>query len=76
MKMNARYRLMRRGARGGIYYCVDAATRKRESLQTSDRVAAARIVAARNEADRKPALNLQIAKAYLAGTDGGAAVRT
>jgi hypothetical protein len=30
--MKARYRLIRRGTRGGAYYCVDTKTGKRTSL--------------------------------------------
>jgi len=37
---------------------------------------ASQIVEARNQAERQPVLNLQIAKAYLAGTDSGIATRT
>src|SRR5690606_9244484 len=34
------------------------------------------IVDARNQTERQPVLNLQIAKAYLAGTDNGISART
>jgi hypothetical protein len=37
---------------------------------------AQQIVEARNNSERQPVLNLQIAKAYLAGTDNGIATRT
>jgi len=74
--MKARYRLMRRGIRGGGYYCVDSLTRKRTSLQTSDETCARQLVEAKNIAERQPSLNLQIAKAYLAGTDSGITTRT
>jgi hypothetical protein len=74
--MKARYRLIRRGLRSREYYCVDTLTGKRFSLGTSDRDAASQMVLARNQALRQPALNLQIAKAYLAGSDSGVATRT
>jgi len=37
---------------------------------------AERLVAAKNESVRQPVLNLQIAKAYLAGSDSGTNTRT
>ena len=74
--MKTRYRLIRRGNRGGSFYCVDTNTGKRTSLQTSDEDAAEQIIQAKNQAERQPVLNLQIAKAYLAGTDSGVSQRT
>jgi integrase len=74
--MKTRYRLTRRGIRGNKFYCVDKATGKRTSLHTSDEEEARQIVEARNQSERQPVLNLQIAKAYLAGTDNGIANRT
>ena len=55
---------------------MDTLTRKRVSLRTSDEDSALQIVQAKNQAERQPLLNLQIAKAYLAGTDSGVATRT
>lgn len=74
--MKNRYRLTRRGERGAKFYCVDTATGKRTGLGTADRDAAKQIVLAKNQALRQPTLNLQIAKAYLAGSDSGVATRT
>lgn len=74
MKMH--YRLFRRGIRGGVFYCVDCTTGKRTSLQTGNEEEARQIVDAKNQATRQPVLNLQIAKAYLAGTDSGITKRT
>ena len=74
--MKTRYRLTRRGSRGDTLYCVDSTTGKRTSLNTSDEDAAEQIVLAKNQAERQPALNLQIAKAYMSGTDRGTATRT
>src|SRR5580765_6598804 len=76
MPMKIRYRLITRGERGMRFYCVDTQTGKRFSLRTNDRDAAKLIVLAKNQALRQPNLNLQIAKAYLAGTDSGVATRT
>ncbi len=59
-----------------MFYCVDARTRKRTSLHTCNEEEAQQIVDAKNQATRQPVLNLQIAKAYLAGTDNGIATRT
>jgi hypothetical protein len=73
--MKNRYRLLYRGERG-TFFCFDNATRKRTGLQTKDRDAAEQIVLAKNQALRQPVLNLQIAKAYLAGTDNGVTTRT
>ena len=74
--MKVRYRLIYRGERGSTFYCVDSVTGRRFSLQTKDRDAAEQIVLAKNQSLRQPVLNLQIAKAYLAGTDSGVATRT
>jgi integrase len=74
--MKKRYRLFRRGERSKKFYCFDTLLRKRTSLATADADVAAQIVLAKNQALRQPALNLQIAKAYLAGSDSGVATRT
>jgi integrase len=74
--MKTRYRLIRRGIRGGAFYCVDTKTGKRTSLGRVNEQEAQRIVQARNDAERQPVLNLQIAKAYLAGSDNGINTRT
>lgn len=76
MRMKQRYRLIRRGERGAKFYCVDTLTGKRTSLATTNEDEATQIVLAKNQALRQPALNLQIAKAYLAGSDSGVATRT
>jgi len=74
--MKTRYRLTRRGIRGNKFYCVDTTTGKRTSLRTTSADDARQIVEAKNQSERQPVLNLQIAKAYLAGTDNGIATRT
>jgi integrase len=74
--MKARYRLTYRSDRGKMFFCVDSETCKRTSLHTKDRDAAEQIVLAKNQSLRQPILNLQIAKAYLSGTDSGVATRT
>ncbi|HEY3852942.1 MAG TPA: hypothetical protein VGO67_00955 [Verrucomicrobiae bacterium] len=74
--MKARYRLICRGIRGGAYYCVDTTTGKRTSLGTTNADDAQQIIEAKNNSERQPVLNLQIAKAYLAGSDNGITTRT
>jgi len=74
--VKARYRLIRRGSRGGAYYCVDTETGQRSSLGVIAEDEAQQIVQAKNQARRQPMLNLQIAKAYLVGTDSAITTRT
>ena len=74
--MKTRYRLIRRGIRGDRFYCVDKTTGKRASLGTASEDDARQIVEAKNNSERQPVLNLQIAKAYLAGSDKGITTRT
>jgi integrase len=74
--MKTRYRLIRRGSRGGKFYCKDTATGKRTSLNTTSEDEAQQIIDAKNNSQRQPLLNLQIAKAYLMGTDNGFSART
>jgi hypothetical protein len=66
--MKQKFRLYRR-KKGGRYYLHNELTGKQESLHTSDRMTATRLLHAKNEAAKQPAINLQIAKAYLAATD-------
>jgi hypothetical protein len=70
------FRLMKRGLRGGTFYCVDIETGRRESLGTKDADEAAQIVLVKNQAVRQPALNLQMAKAFLAASDDDLGKRT
>ena len=74
--MKNRFRLIQRGLRGGTFYCVDGQTGRRESLGTKDSDEAAQLVLARNLAARQPALNLQMAKAFLSASDDALAKRT
>jgi integrase len=67
--MKKRYRLIRRGVRNNAFYCVDTRTGRRTSLRTASEEEARQIVEARNQAERQPVINLQIAKAYLAAAD-------
>lgn len=74
--MKKRYSLVCRGRRGGRFYCYDSLTGKRQSLCTKRLEEAQRIIDAKNDALRQPALNLNIARAYLAGADSGFGTRT
>jgi len=74
IKVKNQYRLFRRN--NGTFFLENCLTRKQESLRTRDREAAGRILNARNEACRQPAINLQIARAYLMAGDADSATRT
>ncbi|MDD2709220.1 MAG: tyrosine-type recombinase/integrase [Verrucomicrobiae bacterium] len=67
------YRLFKRG---GIFYSEDVVTRKQKSLRTKNREEAERLIFHRAEASRNRAVNLQIAKGYLAAIDPELAKRT
>ena len=65
--MKQRYHLFKRG--NGIFYCLDVEKNRQTSLQTRDVEAAQRLVNAKNEACRQPAMNLEIARVYLNHSD-------
>ena len=73
--MKTRFRLYRRN-QGGRYYIHDETTGKQESLLTTNRSEAVRLLHARNEAVRQPAMNLQIAQVYLHHSDPALSART
>jgi integrase len=73
--MRQRFRLYRR-KKGGRYYIQDEVSGKQESLGTTDRATALRLLHSRNEAEQQPAVNLQIARAYLAASDPLIATRS
>ena len=64
--MKSKYWLCKRG---NVYFSFDSTTGKRESLRTSDKQEAGRILYARNDAPHHAAINVSIAKAYLVGSD-------
>src|SRR5437867_10821995 len=64
--MKARFRMLRRGK---VLWGQDSGTGKQETLGTKDREAALRVLHAKNEAERQTAIDLQIARAYLAAAD-------
>jgi hypothetical protein len=55
--MSKKYRLCKRGK---IYYSFDSETGRRESLLTGDKVEAARILHAKNDASRQSGINITI----------------
>ena len=65
--MKLRYRLFQRS--NGLFFVEDRVTGKQASLRTRDKVAAQRIFNAKNESHQQPAINLQIARAYLMAVD-------
>jgi hypothetical protein len=71
--MKTRFILFRRV---GVYYYEDTITGKQSSLRTKIESDAVTLLNAKNESVRQPALNLQIAMAYLAGTDPAFVTRT
>jgi integrase len=62
--------------RSGIYYCEDTTNGKQSSLRTRNADEAARLLHAKNEAVRQPAMNLQIAQVYLQHGDPALTART
>ncbi len=71
--MKSKYWLCKRG---NVYFSFDSTTGKRESLRTSDKQEAARILHAKNDAPHHAAINVSIAKAYLVGSDPKLVERT
>jgi integrase len=72
--MKQRFRLYRRG--NGRYYAQDNITSKQESLGTTDRFEATRLLHAKNEAEQQPTINVHLARAYLVASDPAIATRT
>ncbi len=72
--MKTRFRLFRRAS--GVFYIEDSTTLRQESLKTKDRIVAQRLCHAKNSAHEQPALNLQLARTYLAASDPEVAKRT
>lgn len=74
--MKNRYRTVKVGSRGGTFYYEDTETGIRKSLFTKDLDEAERLVHAKNEADRQPALSRRMGMAYLASADPKLTTRT
>ncbi len=73
--MKTRFRLYRRNKGGPVLHS-RRDDRKQESLHTSNRPAALRLLHAKNEALIQPAMNLQIAQVYLQHGDPAMSRRT
>jgi hypothetical protein len=71
--MNQRFILFRRNR---VFYSEDTTTGKQISLRTKDLAEAKTLLHAKNESVRQPAINLQIARAYLTACDPQIARRT
>lgn len=67
--MKQQFKLYRR--KNGRFYAENTTTGKQSSLHTRDRTEAVRLLHARNEAAYQPALNTQMARAYLIAGDPG-----
>ena len=72
--MKQRYRLFLR--RKSVFYAFGKVTKTFESLGTKDRDEAQRLVIAKNEALKQPAMNLSLARVYLRHSDPLVAKRT
>ena len=72
--MKQRYHLFKR--RNRVFYCLDTEKNRQTSLQTRDVDEAQRLINARNEACRQPAMNLEIARVFLNHSDPAYATRT
>ena len=66
--MKQKFRLYRRGS-NGRYYAQDNITGQQQSLGTSDRAEALRLLCAKNEAEFQPAFNAHLARTYLSAGD-------
>lgn len=72
--MTDKFRLFCRAS--GVWYIEDKQSHEQESLRTRDVTEAKRLFNAKNEAQRQPAINIQIARAYLTATDPMLVTRT
>jgi integrase len=64
--MKPTFRLVRRGTQ---FYAHSRITQQRESLHTSDRQQAEKLLAAKNDAERVPTMNLALGRVFLAARD-------
>lgn len=72
--MKCQYRVFLRAS--GVWYIENTDTHHQESLRTRNAEEAERLLTARNEAHRQPAINMQIARAYLSAADPSSVSRT
>jgi hypothetical protein len=69
-----RYRLVRRAY--GIYYSLDKENGRRESLETTNKIEAEKLLSAKNDTIQQPALNKGMAKVYLSAASPEFAQKT
>jgi integrase len=67
--VKAKYRAVKVGSRGGIFYIEDTETGRRKSLGTKNEREAKRLVQHQNEALLNPTINRKIGLAYLGAAD-------
>jgi phenylalanyl-tRNA synthetase alpha subunit len=72
--MTDKYRIFRRAS--GVWYLEDRENHHQASLRTHVEAEAKRLLQAKNEAQRQPAINIQIARAYLTASDPKLVTRT
>ena len=72
--MTDKFRIFQRAS--GVWYLEDSTTHHQVSLRTRVQTEAKRLLQAKNEAERQPAINLQIARAYLTASDPKLITRT
>jgi integrase len=72
--MTDKYRIFRRAS--GVWYLEDRENHHQVSLRTHVEAEAKRLLQAKNEALRQPAINIQIARAYLTASDPKLVTRT
>jgi hypothetical protein len=72
--MTEKFRIFRRAS--GVWHLKDKENHNQVSLRTCVKSEAERLLHARNEAHRQPAINIQIARAYLTASDPKLVTRT
>jgi integrase len=74
--MKARYRLVKMGNRGGMYYAKDTISGSRTSLKTKNKREAETQIQALNESASQPLLSRKLGLAYLSASDPELSQRT
>ncbi len=74
--MSERFKLVKLGNRGGMFYCKDTLTNERKSLHTKDRKEAEKLVFHKNEAVANVQVCRKVGMAYLGAADPELTTRT
>jgi hypothetical protein len=74
--MKDAFRVFKRKSRGGVYYIQNNKTGVQESLGTTDKREAERLLAAKNHGCEATSLNLQLGVTYLTNADPAMGTRT